>query len=155
MRYYGFGNYYLSSIQQGIQAAHVIKGIWTEYDKESLSYQLGEVWAKEHKTMVLLNGGNSAGLKRVYAAFKKFESKGMILPFAKFNEDEQSLDGALTAVGIVLPERYYNMMDKIRQKQNKKSKKSKKDLFEKLLSKGWKSWEIELMKMIMPARLAS
>lgn len=164
MRYYGFGNYYLSSIQQGIQAAHVIKGLWTEYEKDTESYQIAEDWARDHKTMVLLNGGNAAGLRYVYEAFKRFESQGMTLPFAKFNEDEQSLDGALTAVGIVLPEKYYLMMDKLRRKttkvkkhgkKGKKKAKHKKDHFEKLLKKGWQTWELELMKIVMPARLAS
>lgn len=164
MRYYGFGNYYLSSLQQGLQAAHVIKGLWTEYEKDTQSYQIAEEYARNHKTMVLLNGGNAAGLRYIYNSFKKFEAEGMTLPFAKFNEDEQSLDGALTAVGIVLPEKYYLMMDVLRKKMSKgeknkkKDKKNKKknklDVFEKLITKGWASWEVELMKMIMPMQLA-
>lgn len=183
MRYYGFGNYYLSSLQQGLQAAHVIKGLWTEYEKDTESYQLAEEYARNHKTMVLLNGGNAAGLRYIYGEFKRFEAEGMILPFAKFNEDEQSLDGALTAVGIVLTEKYYNMMDFIKRNLSPAQEayvakwveegrpeweiellkndlirfnisSPKNEHFIQLLADGWNQWEIDLMKLIIPMQLA-
>lgn len=153
MRYYGFGNYYLSSIQQGIQAAHVVKGLWTEYNKKSAQYKKGHKWAKKHKTMVLLNGGNAGNLKRLYELFASLKDKGMKLPFAKFNEDEESLNGALTAIGIVLPKRYYNVMGELRNVRGKKKKYAK--YIQSLTDNGWEDWEIELVTEIYGYSLAS
>lgn len=117
MRYYGFGNYYLSSLQQGLQAHHVCVEMFNRFnDKGECDpgdigqqwYHLDE-WAKNHKTIVLLNGGNSADLKELHDfmvaghtnVFNNF-------PYACFHEDEQSLCGALTSVGIVLPPHIYD-----------------------------------------------
>jgi hypothetical protein len=106
MRYYGFGNYYLSSIQQGIQAAHCIADMFVKYELQpslNCQWMLGE-WAKNHKTMVLLNGGNSDGLKYLADHFNTTE-----LPWARFQEDTQSLNNALTHVGIIVPELVYEL----------------------------------------------
>lgn len=109
MRYYGFGNYYLSSIQQGIQNAHVISTMSVKYDKDTEQHRIYEEWAKSHITTVLCNGGNSAGIAELFNIFEDLKQKGMPLPFAKFHEDAQSLDGALTAVGIVVEKRHYEL----------------------------------------------
>lgn len=116
MRYYGFTNYYLSSLQQGLQPHHVCMEMVNKYilDPEQPSDRNRHIacmlssWSLTHKTIVLLNGGNSADLKELY----DFMFSGSLLednkfPFASFNEDQQSLGGALTSVGIVLPPYIY------------------------------------------------
>lgn len=130
MRFYGFGNFYLSSLQQGLQAGHTIADLFVKYNHADLNAasvneytQPKEIellenadmlleWARDHKVMILLNGGNSANLQELYDFLDTNENP---YPFTKFHEDEQSLNGALTYVGIILPERIYETAAKIRQ----------------------------------------
>jgi len=104
-RFYGFGNYYLSSLQQGLQAAHAVGELFTQHPADSKEFKAVYEWARDHKTMVLLNGGNSKDLAELYYFFK--QNCGS-LAFAKFHEDDASLCGALTYVGIILPSRIYD-----------------------------------------------
>lgn len=117
MRCYHFGNYYMSSIQQGIQAAHCQMELFVKYDKTIVpgynTKQKQELydWAENHKTMICLNGGNLQGLKDIESLF---QSEQNIFPWATFYEDEMSLGGILTNVCIVLPEDIYEIASKIR-----------------------------------------
>ena len=106
MRLYTAGNYYLSSIQQGIQGAHVLGELFTKYGENTTGggYYLYD-WARNHKTMICLNGGNASALREFYALLQSPGNK--LLPYAKFHEDEQSLDNAMTCVGVVVPARIY------------------------------------------------
>ena len=106
MRFYAMGNYYLSSIQQGIQAAHALGEMLNQYPygDSSVGRTLRD-WSANHKTMVLLNGGNSASLRNLWQLVS--DSRNTSLPVSKFSEDEQSLDNALTCVAIILPKRLY------------------------------------------------
>lgn len=113
MRYYGFGNYYLSSIQQGIQAAHCIADMFIKYElnvQRDCQQVLAE-WARSHKTMVLLGGGNSDDLKYLH---DEFEQNFNEYPWASFREDTQSLNGAWTHVGIIVPEKVYELASYLR-----------------------------------------
>ena len=116
MRFYGFGNYYLSSLQQGLQAGHTISELFVKYTPKQSGMTTGGLhsiytWARNHKTMVLLNGGNSKDLQNLY---EFLESTCGQFPFAKFHEDEQSLNCALTYVGIILPSYIYDTAAAIR-----------------------------------------
>ena len=112
MRAYYFGNMYLSSIQQGIQAAHVTAEILLKYVTITEDYEItGDSkrimawqWAKDHKTMVLLNAGYGENIRDLVAFFDDFENP---YPWADFHEGEDALDGALTCAGIILPEKIY------------------------------------------------
>lgn len=106
MRFYSAGNFYLSSIQQGIQGAHVLGELFTKYGENTTGggYSLFD-WARNHKTMICLNGGNASSLREFYALLHSADNK--YLPYAKFHEDEQSLDNAMTCVGVVVPARIY------------------------------------------------
>lgn len=106
MRFYAMGNYYLSSIQQGIQAAHALGEMVNQspYGDSPVGRTLRD-WCKNHKTVVLLNGGNSASLRDLWTLLS--DERNTVFPVSKFSEDEQSLDGALTCVAIVLPEYMY------------------------------------------------
>ena len=107
MRFYSFTNYYLSSIQLGIQSAHALGEMFNQYPygDSPVGRTLRE-WSANHKTMVLLNGGNSAALRDLWTLLS--DPRNTKYPVSKFSEDEASLDGALTCVAIVLPEYMYD-----------------------------------------------
>lgn len=148
MRFYGFGNYYLSSLQQGLQSAHTVAELFIKYDQHSEQTNMVFDWAKDHKTMVLLNGGNSANLAELHSSFEVLEAQGMNLPFAKFHEDEISLNNALTYVGIVVPEKYYTIASEIRQMRNV-------EVMEFFAFNSLEDWEKELIFILNSYRLAN
>lgn len=115
MRLYSFVNYYLSDIQRGIQTAHVVQELNNKYNNkfhEGLqSKTLLHEWGNYHKTIIVLNGKNSANLRNILSVC---DSVGFKYPYAHFNEDEQSLDCALTCVGIVVPEHIIEMASSIK-----------------------------------------
>ena len=114
MRAYFFGNMYLSSIQQGIQAAHVVAEMFVKYpeDVDAASNTLRE-WAICSKTMILLNGGY---LDTINKLREFFSNKKNPYPWAPFYEGEDALGGVLTTVGIILPEKIYETASLIRSK---------------------------------------
>ena len=59
-------------------------------------------WAKDHKTMVLLNGGHSNDLVEFYMFLDVLKDE---LPFAVFCEE--GVGGAMTSVGLILPDYIY------------------------------------------------
>lgn len=105
MRAYFFGNMYLSSIQQGIQSAHVVHELFTKYDEPGGPnyYSLRE-WAINHKTMILLNAGYS---QELYDLIEFLDDLKNPYAWASFHEGDDALDGALTCVGLVLDEKIY------------------------------------------------
>lgn len=116
MRYYGLTNFYLSSIQQGIQNAHCIVEMAIEWGFGLTIRPQGVMfrdWAENHKTMVLLNGGNQSALED-FRLF--FDTSSNPFAWGSFCEDNQSLNNALTCVGIVLPERVYEAAALLRQR---------------------------------------
>jgi len=109
MRAYYFGNMYLSSIQQGIQAAHVTAELFSQYprykDQEDIEKQeMLYEWAQNHKVMILLNAGYGEELHTLRQTFMIPDNP---YPWAAFAESPEALDGALTSVGIILPEKIY------------------------------------------------
>lgn len=111
LRFYCFVNYYLSSMQQGIQTGHCAVDLVRKYTKESWVLSYGatrsdrdtvESWADNHKTFITLNGGNNDGIKEATRIISSTD-----FPWVSFNEDEQSLGGLQTCVGVVLPENIF------------------------------------------------
>lgn len=161
MRYYGFGNYYLSSIQQGIQNLHVVSDISVKYEDMSEENESYKEWALYHKTVVLCNGGNAESINTLYAFLEELEKEGMDLPYSLFKEDGPSLSGAVTAVGVIVYTRHY-MYDKVYFGENKEdiynnlmSEKDELLYFSKGLELGYKNWELKLMKEIKKYKLAN
>lgn len=114
LRFYAFANFYLSSIQQGIQTGHaavdiVRKYTKTEYDPldPACPRQMVEDWADNFKTFITLNGGNHTGIQK---ALELASNSGY--PFVAFHEDEDSLAGLMTSVGVVLPDYIFNLRKK-------------------------------------------
>lgn len=110
MRLYTFSNMYLSSIQIGIQTAHVTAELFMKSHSEEGNMFLLD-WANNHKTMILLNAGYSEELRRL---IEFFDTNDNPYPWASFNEGQDALDGALTCVGIVVPEKVYELSSYIR-----------------------------------------
>ncbi len=112
MRAYFFGNMYLSSIQQGIQAAHVTHELFNKYiDNPGSGLNTLSLWAEDHKTMILLNAGYGENIRALVERFNNSENP---YPWADFHEGQDALDGALTCVGIVLPEKIYETASMLR-----------------------------------------
>lgn len=117
MRCYHFGNYYMSSIQQGIQAAHCQMELFVKYENAIVpGYVTNQKrdlydWAENHKTMICLSAGNNNQLKEIKELFQSEQNK---FPWSYFCEDEDSLGGILTNVAIVLPPEIYDTATKIR-----------------------------------------
>lgn len=144
MRMYSFTNFYLSSIQQGIQPAHCISEMFVKYNDETRARDILFDWATSHKTMICLNGGNSAGVRAVW---EQLITIGMAtgLPFVKFHEDADSLDGISTACAIIVPARVYDVAAALR----------KAETFDVLsITAGLTSAEVELAMLLNNYSLA-
>lgn len=98
MRLYTFTNMYLSDIQKGIQTAHLVHELMLGKSDDSMTVE----WATNHKTIIVLNGGFSSNLD---ALMNVLGQTGYEV--AEFTESQEALGGALTVVGVVLPEKIY------------------------------------------------
>lgn len=146
MRFYGFGNYYLSSLQQGLQAGHAAVDLHVKYNiLEQGHFDIAPCqnmyndWAQNHKTMVLLNGGNSADLQNLFDFLYCEENP---YPFVKFHEDEVSLNGALTYVGMILPPKIYDTAARIRVCRDLEYLPEKNELQIKDLKSAFDNWNL-------------
>lgn len=101
MRLYSFVNgLYLNQLQYGLQTAHCVSNLSLQ---DNAMYK---DWAENHKTIIILDAMNSKGV-RFAADFLELMTTDEI-PVTRFYEDNDSLDGAITAAACVLPERVYN-----------------------------------------------
>lgn len=116
LRVYTFTNFYLSSIQQGIQSAHAVTELFNKYSyPEDHDGELFEgmlrTWALDHKTMVCLNGGDNAAINGL-ANFMNHSDN--LYPWATFHESSDALGGIRTCVAIVLSENIFGTASDIR-----------------------------------------
>jgi len=104
-RLYTWQLFQLSSMQQGIQALHVLGELNAKYTftRGGIQHSILQDWQIEGKTVVCLNGGNLDALTKVYEIISELGSE-IQLPYAIFHEDQQSLGGIATACGIIVPE---------------------------------------------------
>lgn len=116
-RFYSLTNLYISDIQRGIQTAHAVSEMMAKYrEPERVGPNYDEArrvyteWAENDKTIIVLQGGPSGALHEAHEFIKVLSHK-LTLPFVKFYEDEYSLNGALTCVGVVVPDYVYNYFD--------------------------------------------
>lgn len=103
LRLYSFVNFYLSSIQQGVQTGHAAVDLVMKYTADSDHGNTVRDWASNHKTFIILNGGNMASLQERATIV---QNSG--LPYVTFSEDEQSLGGIMTTVAVVVPENIFS-----------------------------------------------
>lgn len=113
-RAYSLNNMYLSGIHAGNQSAH-------SHDEVTLKYLISSIeknnfdclktnivmeYIKNHKTMIVLNGGMHGDLLNTLSFLKENEGN-LAYPFAEFHESEYALNGALTNITIILPDKIY------------------------------------------------
>lgn len=107
-RMYFLVNQYMMGIQAGIQAGHAACRLMAEFAGEepgNPKFKLLEKWYKEDETFILLDGGYQS---RMYEFVDKvLLPVSDLYPYTTFHEERDSLNGALTAVAFVLPERIY------------------------------------------------
>lgn len=111
LRMFTFGHFMLSSIQQGIQAAHAITNLFTYYHRNDGGVHDTEEadilysWATQHETLVCKNGGDTEALEDILNNLNVDEN---YLPFQDFNESSGALNDSITCIAIVVPERLYD-----------------------------------------------
>src|SRR5271167_740197 len=99
LRLYSFVNFYLSSIQQGIQTGHAAVDLVRKYadrnrynsDITPENVEMVANWADNHKTFIVLNGGD---LKSMCTLLVTLEKCGF--PFVDFHESSDALGGIMT-----------------------------------------------------------
>lgn len=111
-RCYTFTHFMLSSIQQGIQSGHAAMELVNKYYDPEVIYEQDEYnfeivldWIRDNKTIVCLNGGNSESMIELVQFLNTYKNP---FPWVTFHEDENSLEGILTSIAIILPDRIYN-----------------------------------------------
>lgn len=115
MRGYAWGNMYLSSIQQGIQGWHAQNELFNAHSLTAPEIKTFLDWNKNHKTLVLLNGGYGDNLLAIHSTLSTLaqrlkrspthtKSVGVkAVPVSLFREEKASLNEAVTSVFTVLP----------------------------------------------------
>lgn len=109
-RMYCIVNQYISGIHAGIQSAHAIVELMEAYNRpantseELDAHYLLKCWREKDKTIIVLNGGYQSVLQDFLTQVKSVGD----LPVGAFREEWEALNGALTAVAVVLPEYIYN-----------------------------------------------
>jgi hypothetical protein len=170
MRAYFFANSWLSGIQKGLQSAHVVAemaqaefAMEGEHDGHDNPFQ---EWAEKHKTIIILEGGTHANLLSICEVLERGP-----LCWSDFSEDEESLNKAMTCVGVIVPERIYEAARVVRQYKlkwvNAHESPCDKLIFnwEAILRHdepdrpgGWSEhfskWEVELIKLLNSCPLA-
>lgn len=103
-RLYSLTNMYLSSLQKGLQTAHLVADLSLDSHMDSQVNKIFTEWAVRDRTIIILNGGNSLNLERWEQFLKDFNRRW---PWVAFREDQQSLNGAITTVGLIIPDSVY------------------------------------------------
>lgn len=99
-RLYSFAHSWLSGVQKGIQTQHATVKLLTGPMK---NWGQTQIWATDDQTTIVLEGGGTAALEHTLELV-------MASPFACacFYEDQESLNGSITAVVFVAPEYFWN-----------------------------------------------
>ena len=108
LRCYTFTHFIVSAIQQGIQSGHASMGLVDKYMvregwQNGFAEQVAD-WTANHKTIICLNGGNSASLKELLNFLRHPENP---FPVTSFYEDEETAEGLMTSISIILPARIF------------------------------------------------
>ncbi len=99
LRTYVLLHTYLKSLLNGVQGAHAVADLLVKYPEAD---GLPQTWARDHKTLVFLDGGVSLHIHQTIAWLKSMSSTS--IPWAAFVEDSATLENMTTAIAITLPE---------------------------------------------------
>lgn len=104
-RCYHFNNFYLAGIHAGIQAAHAQHELSYKYqDSHGSTFRAYQDWVESHKTLILLNAGMAKDLEELVTFFQSAENP---FPWAEWRESEEALNGCITSIAMVLPNKIY------------------------------------------------
>ena len=163
LRGFFFTNMYLSSIQKGIQSAHAVHDLFIKYrdqdpagpttrDEDIAAEHYLWVWAKKHKTMIVLDAGYDAELVDLWHFFRDESNP---FPFEKWCESKEALNGACTCVAIVLPSTIFKTAEKVRKGKYKPDKSIEDDTAAKRLEREFGTWQGLLIQRLNQYRLAN
>lgn len=112
-RAYFFGNLYISQIQHGIQGSHAVTKMFRNNQPDLFDPDYAMVdnlndWADFGLTKIYLQAGFQRNLEVIHDVLS-YICPRLRLPYAKFHEEDDALNGALTSVCVVVPEEVYNM----------------------------------------------
>lgn len=102
LRTYVLLHTYFKSLLNGVQGGHACTEISVKYDTGTPSNALYQQWARKDKTLIFLDGGVSVHLRTTLGQLQSLGD--IVLPWSPFFEDEETLEGMLTSVGMILPE---------------------------------------------------
>lgn len=113
MRCYHLNNFYMGGIHAGIQSAHAQHELAMkylgEYIAKSPHFEPAKKayidWATNYKTIIVLNAGMQSDLKEWVALMQSNSMHDFA--WAPFYESDEAINGALTNMALVLPERIY------------------------------------------------
>jgi len=156
-RAYHFGNFYLSSIQQGIQTAHCQTNMFLKYIGGTQPDQLEDLlkWVKEPVTICLNGGANEQLEDMLNFLGSGFESKDNNFAWDFFQEDQQSLNKMITNVGVIVPSYIWDPKQYIIDKFYMGDSKMEINVDDALLYDcGYSSFNVELINRINSCGLA-
>lgn len=112
MRCYFFTNMYMLAQQAGIQSQHSGQRLCNKYGMgfcgEQNLHAIAQYkeWARDHETSIVLNAGYQINMMRLLNLLKSSNDVNQFA-WAEFHESQEALNGALTSIAVVLPERIY------------------------------------------------
>ena len=90
--------------QYGIQSAHCI----SDMSRLPFGQEIYGEWADKHKNILIFDGTNSGTVRRIYEIIqyvaRNFKKAGIEIPHTIFRENMESMDGATTACGFIMPD---------------------------------------------------
>jgi hypothetical protein len=116
LRAYFFGNLYISQIQHGIQGSHVVTKMFRDnqpdlFPADPVMQRTLFDWGDDGVTKIYLQAGYQRNLEIIHDVLR-YICPRLGLPYQKFHEEVDALNGALTSVGVVVPQEIYDM-DKV------------------------------------------
>lgn len=97
-----FAHTALKPICNGVQNAHSLAEMFVKYsDEPSSKRDMLRDWARNHKTIVMRDGGDSHNLARINYILEQISPIANI-PYASFCESDSYMEGILTSVGFIM-----------------------------------------------------
>lgn len=111
MKAYFITHKYLNTMQKGVQSSHVLAEMFTYYNDivsssptEQLEWEILDTWAREFKTVLILDGGSGEKFDDWKNSMKYYCPK-LFFPYATFREPD--IEDLCLAFGFILPHREY------------------------------------------------
>lgn len=102
-----FCNHYMQGIHGGIQSLHAAVELGLNFPPGTPGFEVLEAWGRSGEpTAILLNAGFQSRLENVARSVETFNREatdGIVLPYARFREGMDEMNGTLTAVALVVP----------------------------------------------------